>query len=115
MRKSSTRVETRDRVMFFRSSARMILNRSSGAALSDDAEVSQIGRIVGRIAAIAALVISPVATAGAAGAGAPEARDLCLEGERRMEAGDLTRALESFRAARETLARERPLKEEVAD
>ena len=75
--------------MFFRSSARMILNRSSGAALSDDAEVSQIGRIVGRIAAIAALVISPVATAGAAGAGAPEARDLCLEGERRMEAGDL--------------------------
>ncbi|HZI92815.1 MAG TPA: tetratricopeptide repeat protein [Patescibacteria group bacterium] len=45
----------------------------------------------------------------------PTARDLCLLGQRQMEAGELQAASESFRSAREMLAHEAPVKEELVD
>lgn len=109
-------METIESVMFFKSSAWDGFNDSSGNQPARDAAVSQIGHALGRKRALAALVLALAAlTARAPLAQAQGSRDLCLRGEREMQAGDLAGALESFRTAREILGRERPQKEEVAD
>src|SRR5262249_9518827 len=132
MRNRRTMVDTIESVTFLSRSARD-LKLPSGDTLAQDAEVSQIdrgvgsggvamrhdsrrgaGRAVALLLAAAGLAV-PAWTEARAQAGT--ARDLCIAGQRAMEAGDLAGAKESFRAAGGRVAAERaeaaPLDEDL--